>query len=290
MLITVPDISSTIAGVGNQPGFARPPPANVAAVFSTSNKVPVSRVDSVSMQAMKDVIETSGEKPMMLSALLDSASAGGAGRIVGEVKKINLSQDLTKQNDETRLNRAEERARQAERRAEEAEEAEAKAKRDLAAAANAADRRAAEARRVAEEKAKRDLAAAVNAADRRAAEAKRELAAVSAEAERKAEAARKATEAKAAAQTQPSTLAPTVAPTSPGPNIQSLQVVEALLGRGQRKVIQRILKSKGYYQGRIDAIFGDLTRAAIRAFQRDGGADETGYLTPDQFRQLVASR
>ena len=81
-----------------------------------------------------------------------------------------------------------------------------------------------------------------------------------------------------------------VAPANPAPNIQSLQVVEALLGRGQRKIIQRILKTKGYYQGPIVAIFGVLTRAAIKAFQRDEEADATGYLTPDQFRQLVASR
>ncbi len=293
MFITVPDIPSTIAGVGNQPGFARPPPANVTAVFSTSNKVPVSRVDSVSMQAMKDVIEASGEKPLMLAALLDSASASGAGRVVGEAKELNLSQDLTKPKQvteaealnnterkarilaETRLNLAEERARQAEMRV---KEAEAKAKRDLAAAADAAERRTAEARRVAEENAKRELAAV-------AAEAERKAGAVT-----RAEAARKAAEAKAAAQTQPSRPSPTLAPANPAPNIQSLQVVEALLGRGQRKVIQRILKTKGYYRGPIDAIFGDQTRAAIKAFQRDEVADETGYLTPDQFQQLVASR
>ena len=293
MFITIPDIPSTIAGVGNQPGFARPPPANVTAVFSTSSKVPVSRVDSVSTHAMKDVIEASGKKPLMLTALLDSASAGGAGRVVGEAKELNLSQDLTKPkqvaeaealNDterkarilaETRLNLAEERARQAEMRA---KEAEAKAKRDLAAAANAAEKRASEARRAAEEKAKRVLAAVAAEAERKA------------EAARKAEADRKAAEAKAAAQTPPSNPASTVVPANPAPNIQSLQVVEALLGRGQRKVIQRILKKKGYYRGPIDAVFGDQTRAAIKAFQRDERAIETGYLTPDQFQQLVASR
>lgn len=356
MLMTVPDIPSTVAGVGTQPGFSTPPPANVVAVFSTSNKVPTSRVASVSFQAMKDVIEVASEKPMTLNALANSAAAGGVGRIIGDVKELNLSEPLTEPEPEkpdpavqaealknaerkaqldaqARVKEAEERARVvAQERVKEAEERarlaaqervrEAEERAQLAAQARVkeleerarlAEQRAREAeekakrdfeaRRRAEEKARRDLAAAASAAERRAAEAKRtaeenakrELAAVAAEAERKAEdarraeAARKAAEERAAARTEPASPA-AEAPTDAAPNIQSLQVVEALLGRGQRRVIQRILKSKGYYQGSIDAIFGEMTRTAIRAFQRDLGATETGYLTPEQFQQLVASR
>lgn len=349
MFVTVPDIPSTVAGVGSQPGFSTPPPANVVAVFSASNKVPTSQVASVSFQAMKDAIEVAGEKPLTLSALTNSAAAGGVGRIIGEVQQLNLSQELSKPDTEKpdlaaqaeavknaerraqldaqarvkeaeeraklaaqervkkaeeraqlaaqervkeaeeraqlaaqeRVKKAEERARLAEQRAREAEE---KAKRDS------------EARRRAEEKAKRDLEAAESAAERRTAEAKRaaeekakrEIAAVAAEAERKAEDARRAEAARKAADEAASPSEET--PTGTALNIQSLQVVEALLGRGQRRVIQRILKSKGYYQGSIDAIFGEMTRTAIRAFQRDIGASETGYLTPEQFQQLVASR
>lgn len=341
MLVSVPDIPSTIAGVGSQPGFSSPPPANVVAVFSTSNKVPTSRVASVSFQAMNDIIEVAGEKPLTLNALANSAAADGVGRIVGEIPQLNLSQKLTKPEPQrpdpavqaealknaerkaqldaqarvkeaeerarlaararvkeaeeraelaaqARVREAEERARLAEQRAREAEEkakrdfearrrAEEKARRDLAAAASAAERRAAEARRTAEEKAKRELAAVAAEAERKA------------EAARQAEAARKAAEERAAASEKP-TAPVSEAPSEAEPNIQSLQVVEALLGRGQRRVIQRILKSKGYYQGSIDAIFGEMTRTAIRAFQRDLGAAETGYLTPEQFQQLVASR
>ena len=206
--------------------------------------------------------------------------------MIGEVKDINLSTDLTRPKPrptrpaaetatlseaqrkarelaEKRLNQAEERANQAEKRA---QVAEARAKRELAAAA-AANRKAAQARVAAEAKAKRVLAAAVDAAARKAA-------------------AEKSAAAQPAA---PVTTAPT-APADPAPNIQSLQVVEALLGRGQRKVIQRILKTKGFYNGPIDAIFGDMTRTAIRDFQRNSNARETGYLTPEQFQELVASR
>jgi peptidoglycan hydrolase-like protein with peptidoglycan-binding domain len=58
----------------------------------------------------------------------------------------------------------------------------------------------------------------------------------------------------------------------------------------QRKIIQRILKTKGLYDGPIDAIFDKKKRVAIRAFQRQANATETGYLTPNQFRQLIADK
>jgi hypothetical protein len=261
MVMTVPDIPSTVAGVDAQPGFTKPPPENIIAVFSTSSKVPVSRVESVSMQVMKDLVEVAREKPMMLSALVSSASAGGAGLVIGEVLDINLSMDLTKPKlqptrpvaETADLNEAQRKARElAEKRLNQAEER-----------AKQAEKRA----QAAEARAKRELAAAVDAAAKNAA------------AERSA----------AAKPTTPVTTMPT-APTDPAPNIQSLKVVEALLGRAQRKVIQRILKTKGFYNGPIDAIFGDLTRTAIRDFQRSSDARETGYLTPDQFQELVASR
>lgn len=235
---------------------------------------------------MKDVIEVVSEKPMMLAALVDGASAGGTGRIIGKINESNLSEDLTKSevpkvassNDadrkarelaETRLNQAVERAQEAEKRA---REAEANARRELAAAALEADRKADAAKSTAEAKAKRELAAAMSAAARKAA-AERKLAEVNS----------------APKQPLPDSSKTTAPPVNVA-NIQSLQVVEALLGRQQRKVIQGILKAKGFYEGPIDAIFGDQTRVAIRDFQRASGASETGYQTPAQFQQLVADR
>lgn len=292
LMMTVPDISSTIAGIGAQPDLATPPPGNVVAVFSTSTKVPVSRVDSLSVRAMKDVVEVAGEKPMTLAALVDGASAGRTGRVIGEVKDANLSEDASKPKPakpepaadderkarelaEARLNAAMERARLAEQRARAAEN-KAKEKEAQAAAALEAERRAAADKKSTEERAKRELA---------------EAAARKAEAERrKAEAERKLAAANSApAQPLPSTTPPP-APPSDGTNIQSLQVVEALLGRGQRRVIQRILKAQGFYDGPIDAIFGERTRTAIKDFQRSTGSAETGYLTPEQLQELVASR
>ena len=270
MLVTVPDISSTVAGISVRPDFATPPPANVVSVFSSSDKVPVSRVDSISAQAMKDLIETARENPMQLSALVDSASAGVTGRVFGEVKEVNLSLDGSKPppakseetarekaltdaerkariDAETRLSKAEARARDAEQRAKETED---RAKREMAAAAAARQ------------------AAAAQAAEAQAA----------------ADAKAKEQEAAAASPTGPKT------ETAATPDIQSLQVVEALLGRGQRKIIQRLLKDMGLYEGPIDAIFGEQTREAIRAFQKKSDAPETGYLTPAQFQKLIASK
>ncbi|MGI9426657.1 MAG: peptidoglycan-binding domain-containing protein [Hyphomicrobiaceae bacterium] len=60
--------------------------------------------------------------------------------------------------------------------------------------------------------------------------------------------------------------------------------------RAQRRGIQRQLKALGLYNGTLDGVFGDLTRQAIKDFQEKLGAETTGYLTPDQFKQLVASR
>jgi peptidoglycan hydrolase-like protein with peptidoglycan-binding domain len=40
----------------------------------------------------------------------------------------------------------------------------------------------------------------------------------------------------------------------------------------------------------VDGIFGPLTRAAIRRFQRDISADATGSLTADEANRLVTTR
>jgi len=63
--------------------------------------------------------------------------------------------------------------------------------------------------------------------------------------------------------------------------------VEALLGRSKKKQLQRRLRKLGFYNGPIDAIFGDLTRQGIRDYQADSGDDTTGYLTPKQIQFLI---
>lgn len=70
-------------------------------------------------------------------------------------------------------------------------------------------------------------------------------------------------------------------------DLASLQVVEGLLGRAQRREVQEQLSRLGFYQGPLDAVFGTESRQAIERFQEQNGAKRTGYLTPRQFQQLV---
>jgi peptidoglycan hydrolase-like protein with peptidoglycan-binding domain len=56
-----------------------------------------------------------------------------------------------------------------------------------------------------------------------------------------------------------------------------------------RRRVQDALHRLGYYEASVDGIFGPLTRAAIRQFQRAIGTDVTGRLTTGEANRLVAS-
>lgn len=60
------------------------------------------------------------------------------------------------------------------------------------------------------------------------------------------------------------------------------------LGRDARRQIQRDLSLLGYDTRGIDGIFGNGTRQAIRAWQRDRNFGQTGYLDVRLIRQLEA--
>ena len=70
----------------------------------------------------------------------------------------------------------------------------------------------------------------------------------------------------------------------PGPALPD----EAALSDGQRRRIQVMLATLGYYSDRIDGRFGPETRAAIRRFQHEIGAEMTGTITGEQAAQLLA--
>jgi hypothetical protein len=55
----------------------------------------------------------------------------------------------------------------------------------------------------------------------------------------------------------------------------------------ERRQVQTMLATMGYYAGRIDATFGPETRAAIRRYQFEIKADLTGRLTAEQATRLV---
>lgn len=57
----------------------------------------------------------------------------------------------------------------------------------------------------------------------------------------------------------------------------------------QKRLVQIGLARIGLYGGRIDGLFGSETRAAIRRFQADIGAEQTGIITGEQAAKLAAS-
>ncbi|MBU1210977.1 MAG: peptidoglycan-binding protein [Alphaproteobacteria bacterium] len=251
--MTAPDINSTLQSISARPAMAASPSENVVVVFSTSDKVPVSRVGSVSRQAAVDFADAASETPLMMSTLVGSASAGDVGKIVGKVADLDLS------------------------KAPEPEPA-------PVAAAAAPSKVEVDARREAERRA-RDAEERAKAAEARA----RDAEARARHEERRAEEARSAAVAPPAeaAPTPPPEPAGTSPPAAEPDNVEALQLVEALLGRSKKKDLQRKLRDLGFYKGPIDAVFGELTRQSIKDFQSGAGDAVTGYLTPVQIQTLI---
>jgi peptidoglycan hydrolase-like protein with peptidoglycan-binding domain len=67
-------------------------------------------------------------------------------------------------------------------------------------------------------------------------------------------------------------------------------LAEAGMSEQDRRQVQDALRQLDYYKGPVDGVFGPLTHAAIRRFQRDIGADVTGSLTADEASRLVTTR
>lgn len=63
---------------------------------------------------------------------------------------------------------------------------------------------------------------------------------------------------------------------------------EAHMTGANRRQIQTALLHLGYYDGRVDGIFGADTRAAIRRFQHEIRATMTGEITPAEAVRLLA--
>lgn len=87
--------------------------------------------------------------------------------------------------------------------------------------------------------------------------------------------------------------APTPPPATPAPPPppppQQVMVDEDRMSDQDRRQVQVMLATLGYYSGRIDATFGPETRAAIRRYQFEIKAEMTGRLTAEQATKLVNS-
>ena len=75
-----------------------------------------------------------------------------------------------------------------------------------------------------------------------------------------------------------------------------MQIVQAekvqTLKKGSRgaavKTLQTALKDLGFYQGKIDGIFGNGTRNAVKAYQRKNGLKADGVAGPKTLGKLYA--
>ena len=61
------------------------------------------------------------------------------------------------------------------------------------------------------------------------------------------------------------------------------------MSKADRMRVQDMLHRLGYYKWHVDGVFGPLTRAAIRRFQHDIGAEMTGRLTAEEASRLVST-
>ena len=64
---------------------------------------------------------------------------------------------------------------------------------------------------------------------------------------------------------------------------------EAQMTDQQRRQVQIALATLGYYDGRIDGVFGPDTQAAVRRFQHEIHADMTGTLTAAEATRLAST-
>ena len=79
---------------------------------------------------------------------------------------------------------------------------------------------------------------------------------------------------------------PAVAP-SPAANLPVVPD-EARMTDADRRLVQTALAKMGYYDAKIDGVFGAETRAAIRRLQHELKAPLTGFITAEQARGLFA--
>ena len=97
-----------------------------------------------------------------------------------------------------------------------------------------------------------------------------------------------------AASPQPPAIFPTAPPAStvvaPPPSSLTGVAAEAGMSDANRRQVQEGLQRLDYYRGPVDGIFGPLTRAAMRRYQHEIGADTTGYLTKEEVTASVTNR
>jgi hypothetical protein len=82
---------------------------------------------------------------------------------------------------------------------------------------------------------------------------------------------------------------PTILASPAAPPSRATMADEDQMSDQDRRRVQALLATMGYYSGRIDGTFGPETRAAIRRYQFEIKADLTGRLNAEQATRLVNS-
>jgi len=279
VFMTTPNFETEVPGLDARPEYAPENPKSVVTVFSSSAKVPVSRIDLASDQAADVTVKLLQRPAPSLTDIVKAASAG-VGEVFGAPADVSLAKPnpppenvaapgpqapvatvaqppvrsaagANLQNEPNARAEAERRTKEDDAQAEAARLQLRQAKTELEKAKMEAQRAQAEASRAEAdaEKAKAEAQAQVARAQAEGAEAQVARAQAAAE--------------KASAQN------------------------EKQLGQRQRQRIQERLRDMGLYTGPIDSIMGPLTREAIMGYQRSKHAAVTGYLTPEQFQALL---
>jgi hypothetical protein len=268
--MTSPTFESPIEGLDPRPQFTSEAPKNTVAVFSSSARIPVSRIDAAGEQAAEALTKMLQQPSPSLSEAVKVASNGSMGAVFGRVDEISLAKPAPAPAAQSVASTAPQAA--AAQRSEEIEgklEAERRAREQAETRARDEQLRA--------ERAQAEVLKAQ--ADAKKAQADVERAQADAE-KAKQEAKRVEAQAQiAAAQVEGLRHVPVADP-----------IEDTQLGQKQRRLIQQRLRELGLYTGPIDAIMGPLTREAIMGYQKSRSAAVTGYLTPEQFDALLPNQ
>lgn len=286
VMMSVPTFKSPVEGTDPRPQLTGTLAKSVVVAFSSSSKVPVSRVDAVSGQDMEALAKALQKPGATLSDAVAAVTADG-GMSVGTVPDVRLEAPLPTPVADAPASSAAD--------AQKAAEAEQKLGAEQAARLKAEQRAAEE--RAKSSSAEKELAAAQEAARQarlEADKAKVEAERMQAEADRvrltaEADKSRlliQAEKDKQKLQQDQAETAQKLAALQKA-SIPSMPVDEKMLGQRQRTAIQEKLRAMSLYTGPIDAVMGPLTREAIMGYQKSRGEAVTGYLTPEQFQSLL---
>lgn len=266
--MTSPTFETAIEGLDARPQFTSEVPKNAVTIFSSSARIPVSRIDAAGEQAAEALTKLLQQPSPSLNEAVKVAANGGLGAVFGRVDEISLAKPAPAPVTQPVVATAAQPAPTAQK----TDEIQGKLEAERRAREQAESRWRDEQMRA--ERAQAEVLKAQ--ADAKKAQADVERAQADAE-KAKQEAKRVEAQAQiAAAQAEGLRQAP-VAET----------IEDAQLGQKQRRLIQQRLRDLGLYTGPIDAIMGPLTREAIMGYQRSRSAAVTGYLTAEQFDALL---